>query len=441
MTGTDLILAERPDIQSIIEERSNGHSLESQQFFPASRLLPPAANRRWLSRFVVACATILAVGVLAYLAFFRTAKPAETRAFLSARGADSLSDGFSEQHLTTNRDAYRAYIQGRYYSSKETTPALEQAIQQFQEALRVDPNYALPYAGLAEAYALLGLHYDSNDMNPSDAMPRAKAAAIKAIELNDSLAETHAALAAIKQRYDWDWSGAEIEFNRALDLNSEYAHGHQEYAHYLSARGLTTEAQAEMKRAQELDSQSLSIGKDLGDLFFLARDYDRALEQYRRTLRLDPTDPVGVSIHRAMGWAYEFHGMHEQAIAEFIETARIQNASPERLSALRQGFDSGSMKGFWRKWLELQQERIVRGHINPFYLAQVYAFLGEYDRAFAFLQRACDDHSLDVAVLRSSHILTASAKTQDTLPSFSASDSNRRSPRIRQAFAFKRMKR
>src|SRR2546427_12615798 len=94
--------------------------------------------------------------------------------------------------------------------------------------------------------------------------------------------------------------------------------------------------------AHALDSQSLSIGKDLGDLFYLARDYDQALEQYRRTLRLDPTDPVGVSIHRAMGWAYEFHGMHEQAIAEFIETARIQNASPERLSALRQGFDWGS---------------------------------------------------------------------------------------------------
>ena len=275
--GTDLILAERPEFQSIIEERSNGHSLESQQFVPASRLLPPGANLRWLSRFVVVCATILAVGVLTYLAFFRTAKPAEPRAFLSARGGDSLSDGFSEQHLTTNRDAYRAYIQGRYYSSKETTPALEQAIQQFQEALRVDPNYALPYAGLAEAYALLGLHYDSNDMNPSDAMLRAKTAAIKAIELNDSLAETHTALAAIKQRYDWDWSGAEIEFKRALELNSEYAHGHQEYSHYLSARGRTTEAQAEMKRAQDLDSQSLSMGKDLGDLFYLARDYDQAL--------------------------------------------------------------------------------------------------------------------------------------------------------------------
>ena len=326
-TSTDLILAERPDIQPVFEaseyaaavEPDNGRSLERQSFFPASRLLPLAANRRWLSRFVVACATILAVGALAYLAFFRTAKPAETRALLSARGADSLSDGFSEQHLTTNLDAYRAYAQGRYYSSKETTPALQEAIQQFQEALRDDPNYALPYAGLAEAYALLGSHYDSNDMNPSDAMPRARAAATKAIELNDSLAETHTALAAIKQRYDWDWSSAEIEFKRALELNPEYAHAHQEYSDYLSAMGLTTEAQAEMKRAQDLDSQSLSIGKSLGDLLYLARDYDRALEQYRRTLKLDPTDPVGVSIHRAMGWAYEFHGMHEQAIAELLK--------------------------------------------------------------------------------------------------------------------------
>ena len=326
-TSTDLILAERPDIQPVFEaseyaaavEPDNGRSLERQSFFPASRLLPLAANRRWLSRFVVACATILAVGALAYLAFFRTAKPAETRALLSARGADSLSDGFSEQHLTTNLDAYRAYAQGRYYSSKETTPALQEAIQQFQEALRDDPNYALPYAGLAEAYALLGSHYDSNDMNPSDAMPRARAAATKAIELNDSLAETHTALAAIKQRYDWDWSSAEIEFKRALELNPEYAHAHQEYSDYLSAMELTTEAQAEMKRAQDLDSQSLSIGKSLGDLLYLARDYDRALEQYRRTLKLDPTDPVGVSIHRAMGWAYEFHGMHEQAIAELLK--------------------------------------------------------------------------------------------------------------------------
>ena len=409
-TGTDLVLAERPDPQPVLPaseyparvERSNRRSLESQSFFPASRLLPPAANRRWLSRFVLVCAIIFAVAVVAYLAFFRTAKPAETRALLSARGADSLSAGFSEQHLTTNLEAYRAYGQGRYYASKETTPALEQAIQQFQEAMRSDPNYALPYAGLAEAYALLGSHYDSNDIKPGDAMPKARAAATKAIDLNDSLAETHTALAVIKQRYDWDWSGAEIEFMRALELNPEYAHAHQEYSHCLSALGRETEAQAQMQRAQDLDPQSLSIGKDLGDLFYLARDYDRALEQYRRTLKLDPTDPVGISIHRAMGWTYEFHGMHEQAIAEFIETARMQNASPERLSAFRQGFDSGGMKGYGRKWLELQQDRIVRGRINPFYLAQVYAFLGEYDLAFACLQRCSDDHCLDVGVLRSS---------------------------------------
>jgi Tfp pilus assembly protein PilF len=166
---------------------------------------------------------------------------------------------------------------------------------------------------------LLGSHYDNNEMSPGDAMPKARAAATKAMELDDSLAEAHTALAAIKQRYDWDWSGAEIEFKRALELHAENAHAHQEYSHYLSARGQTTEAQAEMKRAQDLDSQSLTIGKDLGDLFYLARDYDRALEQYRGTLKLDPIDPVGVSIHRAMGWAYELHGAHEQAMPSLLK--------------------------------------------------------------------------------------------------------------------------
>jgi tetratricopeptide (TPR) repeat protein len=137
-----------------------------------------------------------------------------------------------------------------------------------------------------------------------------------------------------------------MEFTRAIELNPQYAHAQQEYSHYLSATGRTVEALVAMKRAQGLDSQSLSIGKDVGDLFYLDRDYDQALAQYRSTLRLDPTDPIVISIHRAMGWAYEFHGMHEQAIAEFLETARLQNASPDRLSAFRQSFDLGGMRGY-----------------------------------------------------------------------------------------------
>ena len=156
-----------------------------------------------------------------------------------------------------------------------------------------------------------------------------------------------------------------------------------------------------MKRAEELDPTSLLIGKDLGDLFYLQRDYDKALEQYRRTLKLDPTDPLAILLHRAMAWTYEFSGMHEQAIAEFIETSRIQNAAPERLTAFRRGYDAAGTKGYCRAWLELQRERIQRGRINLSYLAQVYVFIGDRDRAFACLERAGEDYSLDVPALRS----------------------------------------
>ena len=402
-TGTNLILAGRTDLQRVFEsrddviEQSSVRSMDSR-----STLSAPSHNRRWWLTALLTGVAVAALASLSYLIVSRKQGSSLTRPALLRPRDGAVSDGFSEQQLTANRDAYHAYTQGRYYWSKGTTPALEESIRQFQEALRDDPNYALPYAGLAEAYALLGSHYDSTELSPSDAMSRAKAAAVKAIEMNDAAAETHTALGAIKERYDWDWPAAETEFKRAIELNPNYAHAHQEYSHHLSAVGRNAEAEAEMKRAEELDPTSLLIGKDLGDLFYLQRDYDKALEQYRRTLKIDPTDPLAILLHRAMAWTYEFSGMHEQAIAEFIETSRIQNAGPERLTAFRRGYDAAGTKGYCRAWLELQRERIQRGRINLSYLAQVYAFIGDRDRAFAYLERAGEDHSLDVPALRSS---------------------------------------
>jgi DNA-binding winged helix-turn-helix (wHTH) protein/tetratricopeptide (TPR) repeat protein len=399
-TGTDLILAGRTDLQPVFEshddivEQSDSRSLDYRPSHTVN-------HGRWWVIFLAGVA-IIVLAALSYLAFFRKLETSATKASLSRTRVGSISDGFSEQHLTANSDAYGAYIQGRYYWGKQTTPALEQAIQQYQEALRYDPNYALPYAGLAEAYALLGSHYDSTELSPSNAMSKAKAAAVKSIEMNDAVAETHTALGAIKERYDWDWRGAEKEFQRAIELNPNYAHAHQEYSLYLSAVGRNADAEAEMKRAEELDPTSQSIGKDMGDLFYLARDYEKALEQYRLTLKIDPTDPLAIVLHRAMAWTYEFSGMHEQAIAEFIETSRIQNAGPERLTAFRRGYDTAGTKGYFRAWLELQRQRIERGRINLFYLAQVYAFIGDNDRAFACLKKSLEDHSVDVPALRSS---------------------------------------
>jgi len=403
-TATDLILAGRTEIQRVSEspddiiEQSDSRSLD---YRPSHT--KPSLNGRWRLIVFLAGVAVVTIAALSYFAFFRE-RGSETKAALSMTRAGAVSEGFSDQHLTANSDAYRAYIQGRYYSGKQTTPALEQAIQQYQEALRYDPNYALPYAGLAEAYALLGSHYDSTGLSPSDAMAKAKAAAVKSIEMNEAVAETHTALGAIMERYDWDWPGAEKEFKRAIELNPNYAHARQEYSLYLSAVGRNADAESEMTRAAELDPASLLIGKDLGDLFYRQRDYEKALEQYRRTLKLDPTDPLAILLHRAMAWTYEFSGMHEQSIAEFIETSRIQNAGPERLTAFRQGYDAAGTKGFCRAWLEFQRERIERGRINLFYLAQVYAFIGDHDRAFACLEKSLQDHSLDVPALRSSPV-------------------------------------
>ncbi len=400
--GTDLILAGRTEVERVVESQDVGvtEQSDSRSLDFRSSHTTPSRNRGSRLLVFLAGAAVVTIATLSYFAFFRRAGISETRAALLKTRAGAVSDGFSEQHLTANADAYRAYIQGRYYWGKQTTPALEQAIQQYQEALRFDPNYALPYAGLAEAYALLGSHYDSNELSPSDAMSKAKAAAIKSIKMNEAVAETHTALGAILEHYDWDWSGAEKEFKRAIELNPNYAHAHQEYSLYLSAVGRRDEAEAEMKRAEELDPTSQAIGKDMGDLFYLARDYEKALEQYRLTLKIDPTDPLAVPLHRAMAWTYEFSGMHEQAIAEFVETSRIQNAGPERLTAFRRGYDAAGTKGYCRTWLDLQRERIERGRINLFYLAQVYTFIGDNDHAFACLEKSLQDHSLDAPALR-----------------------------------------
>ncbi len=300
--------------------------------------------------------------------------------------------------------ASEAYKRGLYFASKGTTAALEQSIPQFEEALRLDPNSALAYAGLSQSYASLSAHYDAQGLRPNEALSKAKTAATKAVALDDSLAESHTALAVVNQHYDLDWSAAEKHFRRALELNPNYAVVHQEYASLLAATGRTAEATSELSRAQQLDPHSISIAKDLGELELYERNFDKASEQFRRAIDIDPTDPQAVATRRALGWTYELRGMHEQALAEFIEASRAQNAGPERLSAFRRAFDEGGMKGYWRAWLQLQSDRIERGRISPASLAQVYAFLGDTEPAFKALEQACDDHTIDVATLQLSPV-------------------------------------
>ena len=351
-------------------------------------VVPPGTNSSEQSRVRVsrsrwlwlAGVVVIASAVTGYFALSRTVK---------SSGPNPVSD---------------PYQKGLYFASKGTTAALEQSIQQFEEALRLNPNSALAYAGLAHSYTALSSHYDAQAVTPIEALSKASTAAAKAFALDSSLAESNTALAVVEEHYELDWSAAEKHFRRALELNPNYVVAHQEYASLLAVTNRTAEAKSELLRAQQLDPQSQSIAKDLGELLLYERNYDKAAEQFRRAIDIDPTDPQAIATRRALGWVYELRGMHEQALAEFIEASRAQNAGPERLSAFRRAFDQGGMKGYWRAWLQLQSDRIERGRINPAALAQVYAFLGDTESAFKALQQAFDDHTIDFAALQLSPV-------------------------------------
>jgi tetratricopeptide (TPR) repeat protein len=172
------------------------------------------------------------------------------------------------------------------------------------------------------------------------------------------------------------------------------------YALYLAAAGRLKEAKIETNRALELDSLSFQINRDRGEILYFAREYEQAIEQLRRTLKMDPDDPQAFAAHRLLGWIYLHRGLPDQSLEEFIEALRLQRADSTWLSTLRQSYAAAGMQGYWRKWLEMHQSRIQRGRLNPFYLAQIYAFLGETEQAFTYLGKAYEDRTVRPAVLQ-----------------------------------------
>jgi len=215
-------------------------------------------------------------------------------------------------------EAYDLYLRGQYFFNERTAGSLRKAIEYFQQATAKDPNYARAYTGLADSYALIGGY---TSLPPTEFMPKARAAALRALEIDDHLAEAHTALGLIVQNYDWDWQTSEREFRRAIELNPNYATAHQWYAEHLMWLGRFDEALRESERARELDPLSLIIAADKGAVLFFSRDYDRAIEEWRSVLEMDPGF-VRAHLIRA---AYREKGMFPEALAD-IESTR--SASP-----------------------------------------------------------------------------------------------------------------
>jgi tetratricopeptide (TPR) repeat protein len=227
--------------------------------------------------------------------------------------------------------------------------------------------------------------------------PRAKTEALRALQLDPSLAEGHTSLASVLQDYDWDWVGAEREFRRAIELDPGYATAHQWYADYLVTTGRTRDALREIQVARELDPLSAIVSADLGACYFYARRYDEAIRQYRKTIELDDSfaaaySPLGLALWRT--------GRYAEAVEAFGALARLSGAGAKDQAALRTAFETAGPAGVWRWRLDLLEKMSRDAYVPPYDLAVAHALLGHRDQAFAWLEKAYDERSSLLVGLR-----------------------------------------
>lgn len=299
---------------------------------------------------------------------------------VSDRLAVRLS-GSDEERLakndTENPEAYQLYLRGRLFWNRRSPKDLQRSIEYFQQAIKLDPNYAFAYAGLANAYPLLASY---GNIPPRDVMPKARDAALKAIALDDSLADGHAALGLILHGYDYDFSGAEREYKRAIQLNPNYATAHQLYGELLSCMGRHDEALAEFRRGLEIDPLSMIINRMYGESLFYARRYDEAETQLKRTIELDPTFWTA---HASLAYVYQAEGRFAESAEEY---ARTHEALGDLASAasIRQSFADGGWNGFLNYMVSDHRPQSL-----PLYLVSIfYLELGRKDDSIRTLNAA-----------------------------------------------------
>ena len=293
------------------------------------------------------------------------------------------------KHYTEDSEAYQLYLKGRYFFNKGTSENTRKSIKYFEQALKKDANYALAYSGLADAYLLLGGTF-SAPLSPSETMPKAKEAVMKAMEIDDSLAEAHTSLALINFWYDWNWAEAESEFKRALELKPGYTRAYQWYAEYLAAMERHDEALAMIKRAQELDPLSVHVIWHVGKILFLARRYDRALEQCQKALEMDARYAPAHGILRRI---YERTGKVDETLTELQWTS---GNTSEELTLLKKAFERSGWKGVWQKQLQWAK----RQDYPPLRYAELYSLLDEKDHAFEWLEKAYQKRSSSLVYLK-----------------------------------------
>ncbi|HYK90817.1 MAG TPA: winged helix-turn-helix domain-containing protein [Acidobacteriota bacterium] len=302
-------------------------------------------------------------------------------------------DRLRKRH-TSSPDAYMACLKGRYFLNKRTEEGILKGIDCFQQAIGSDPNYALAYAGLADCYAIQGVY---EELPPKLTFPKAKESAMRALDIDENLAEAHTSLAFARQHYDWDWPGAEREYRKAIGLDPNSAQTRHWYAVFLDAERRPGEALAEIRKAQELDPLSLVINADTALIYYHSRDFENAIRQCRRTLELDANF---ARAHWYLGLAYFEEGLLREAMREFQKGIELSQGSAVMLGwqgyACALSGNRSEAVGVLEKLGELAKHE----YVTPYARALVYIGLSDKDQAFAWLQRAYEDRSDVLAWLR-----------------------------------------
>jgi TolB-like protein/DNA-binding winged helix-turn-helix (wHTH) protein/Tfp pilus assembly protein PilF len=286
-----------------------------------------------------------------------------------------------------NPEAYEAYLKGRYFWNKRTSDSLKTAVDYFNQAIAKDPNYAQAYTGLADTYALLG-DWQYAVLTPKEAFPKAKAAAIKALELDSSLSEAHNSLAFCFDAFDWDFESAGKEFRRAIELNPGYATAHHWYAWHLSLMGQYDDAIAEMRKAKNLDPLSLIINSDLAELLVIAHFYDESIIQSRKTIGMDPNFALA---HNQLAQAYLQKHMYAEAVPELQKAVQLSNGSPTCIANLARAFAASGKTSEALKLLDDLKKNSNRNYSDASEIAVIYAALGDSDHAMNWLEKGFEE--------------------------------------------------
>jgi TolB-like protein/Tfp pilus assembly protein PilF len=292
------------------------------------------------------------------------------------------------KRYTENTEAYQLYLKGRYYWNKKTPAGFDKGIEYLQQAIEADPNYAPAYAALAELYTNLA-NYNFALMPPTEASVKAKAAARKAIEIDDHLAAAHASLALVAYQWEWDWPNADREFKRALELDPSLSSAYHWYAHYLMTMGRTQESFKAGRRALELDPLDLANNAHQGWHYVFSREYDRAIQPLRQTIEMEPSFPIG---QWYLGLAYEQTGAFDEAIRQFENCVRLTGGSPSMVALLGHAYAAANRRSQAQTTIRQLIALSKHKYVPSYPIAVIYAALGEKEEALARLERAYDEH-------------------------------------------------